>query len=639
MSLLAAHLGKIAKPVSALTMSSATIRPEGRLVEAELNSDPGLGRRSQMKSNEFDSAFEAEIAEIGNNHYGDCKPRIKERRARFHHAIRTIMPYDDVLDDDAIADQVGEDHGDDGLDFVFKNPEDGRLVCVQVKDSAKLGLAQQRDILKVLMGGVKTLKQRKSGGGLSETRREQFKLIRDHGSNPIEYTLILTGEAKAQKQENIEKSLSIDPDARLRVLDRRGLYAQWQAIRNPPPCEVKLSLEKSKILTNGPHASPRVVMGWISCTAFVHATKSHGNPLFRINPRLFLGGSRPNKSMLKTLADGATGAQSFHLFNNGLTACCDSISTVKESGNSIELEFSNFQIVNGCQTTVTLWNVWENSPLQLNGAWISIRVIEGDTALGRRVSSCTNSQSAITDADQRANDECQRRIKSQFETAVEDPIFYEARRGEWNACSQTQKRKFKRQLIGKKESVEARISMKELAQALLSVTGNPSRAKEQIVGIFKEDDATYKDLFENSWNDSAQLLLVADLFRYVSGIANWIDAETDEEGRKIARLGRFILTHAAYEYLKHLDGSKMFAKPWVLMDASKSKSFRANFSKTLEPVLQESLAGLTKVIEKMGGDIRSTLRGQESLQGIRDEIRDKVMALERTQRRGKKHQA
>lgn len=590
-----------------------------------------------MSDRRVDSAFHEEFLAIRNDHYSDSKSSA-DRRARFHQAVRTILPYEDLLDDDDIAEQVRADQGDDGVDFVYEDPHaspHGKLVCIQVKDQRKMALAAQRDALKLLVKGIEKLQSLRSGSGLSDGRREHFKRVKRYKDKPLDYILILTGDAASAADQKIVESVAVTPPNSVRVIDRRGLQELSERIRNPPPCSVRLTWRGGHLLDAGPHDTPRVIMGWLPCGDYVRATKEHGNALFRLNPRLFLGASRPNTGMRKTL-ENRDGMQRdwFHLLNNGMTAVCDSMTLKRIADGATEIEFANFQVVNGCQSTETLWRVADDAEEQLDGAWISLRVIEGDAKLGGLVSKCTNSQSAITDADQRANDDCQRKVKDCLEGSTNDPVFYEARRGEWTACRS--KKKFKRSFGDTRDSMDSKITMKELAQALLSVIGEPHKAKEQIVSIFKEGDATYKQLFEECWTDSAQLLLVADLFRFVSTIGNWILETSEEPERQVARLGRYVLTFTAYEYLKHGHGAKMFRGSFNLIDATKSQQLRRGFPETLEPVLQEALAALTDAIQSSGGDARATLRGKDPIQMVQETIRKQLQSWERDQQRAEK---
>ena len=70
--------------------------------------------------------------------------------------------------------------------------------------------------------------------------------------------------------------------------------------------------------------------------------------LFSLNPRGPLANAKVNKNISETL-NTQEGRSTFHLLNNGLCATCDDFSLV-----SGKLKAKHFQIVNGCQTTVTL---------------------------------------------------------------------------------------------------------------------------------------------------------------------------------------------------------------------------------------------------------------------------------------------
>ena len=108
----------------------------------------------------------------------------------------------------------------------------------------------------------------------------------------------------------------------------------------------------------------------------------HSYKIFRLNPRGPLG-NKVNAGIKKTLLD-PTERKRFHLLNNGITAICDSWSI-----NGSELHVQDFQIINGCQTTVTLWSVRaavQDDPAVL----VSVELTECPSHFAERIASTTN---------------------------------------------------------------------------------------------------------------------------------------------------------------------------------------------------------------------------------------------------------
>jgi hypothetical protein len=284
----------------------------------------------------------------------------------------------------------------------------------------------------------------------------------------------------------------------------------------------------------------------------VEATESHGVGIFRLNPRLYLGDRPSNKGMLKTLRDSAE-RERFHLLNNGITVVCE---TFEYTGD--QLAVSDFQVVNGCQTTESLWKFKLEDEENLIDVYVPLRVIEtrGDESLAYRISETTNSQSAVLSSDLVANDECQKVIKQQLRGA-ETPVFYEARRGE---LRELKKRQFEYNQFkvtpadwGQTTSQGYRvIGLKELAQVLLAATQSPSSAKEQISSLFgsRDKDSLYQKLFSDSWGDPIQLQLLIETYLYLRRPENWApkgaNSKEAKEYADLARLGRFYVTYLVF---------------------------------------------------------------------------------------------
>jgi hypothetical protein len=296
----------------------------------------------------------------------------------------------------------------------------------------------------------------------------------------------------------------------------------------------------------------RLVQVLISAEEYVKGTYPIGIELFRLNPRLFLSkAAGPNKGMKATLE--STESELFHLLNNGITGVCESLQ-VDNVGGRIKITASNLQIVNGCQTTETIW-AWARKAADRSKVMVPLRLVQSgsDEALSRRISMTTNSQSAIAAADLVANDDIQKSVKSAL---AQYGIFYESRRGEWRKLTTGERNQLKKHSHDWSSDEILKINLRELGQALLSVTGKPNQAKEQIAGLFKEQNRnTYREVFDGSWEDPSQIAFVAMLYIYLRDIDNWVPATASKEFRTLAGLGRFYVMYLIYEYWRKTDGA------------------------------------------------------------------------------------
>jgi hypothetical protein len=196
-----------------------------------------------------------------------------------------------------------------------------------------------------------------------------------------------------------------------------------------------------------------------------------------------------NKEMFESLRNDVE-RPIFHLMNNGLSITCDSF---RREGTILEV--SNFQIVNGCQTTVTLHKA---KPLLGDKVLVDIKIIES-APMAPRIAQTTNTQAGLKAQDFISADVRQLELQKQF-SALSEPWFYEIRRGEWT------------KMIGPRDKARYRrtdgtyrlMKIKDVAQAALAFKGMPGEAKDHTKTIFQHkvsDDDTqshYEDVFSLS---------------------------------------------------------------------------------------------------------------------------------------------
>ncbi|MGA8402995.1 MAG: AIPR family protein, partial [Stellaceae bacterium] len=142
--------------------------------------------------------------------------------------------------------------------------------------------------------------------------------------------------------------------------------------------------------------------------------------VFEENVRSFLGLDNPvNQSISETLRSG-TSASRFPVLNNGITIVSPD---VKLQGNTLHL--TNYQIVNGCQTSNVLF---ENRD-QLNDVMVNIKVIETQNEdVFSELVRATNSQSQIVGAQFLSLRPINKRVEQYFNTYDDEGRLYFERR-------------------------------------------------------------------------------------------------------------------------------------------------------------------------------------------------------------------
>lgn len=169
--------------------------------------------------------------------------------------------------------------------------------------------------------------------------------------------------------------------------------------------------------------------------------------IYEHNVRRFLGGRvKVNKEMRKTLQFEP---ELFGLYNNGITIVVSDV--VSEADD--EYGLVNPYVVNGCQTTQSIWDVLDDKlgaggtgeatdetwrrKLDLGVVIVKIAKASGDANILRRITRFTNSQNAIRERDFIALDRDFREWQRDLEQTYD--IYLEIQRGGWDSRKALQK--------------------------------------------------------------------------------------------------------------------------------------------------------------------------------------------------------
>jgi hypothetical protein len=185
-------------------------------------------------------------------------------------------------------------------------------------------------------------------------------------------------------------------------------------------------------------------VGIISGELLAKIYKDEGQDLIQKNVRSYLqAAGKVNKGIKNSLQNEP---KMFMAYNNGISTIADSIAIdEKNSGNELIMikEISGWQIVNGGQTTASIYNAYQNK-LPLNDVNVQVKLsviknIEKSTEIAANISKYANSQNKINMSDFNANDEyhiqmekISRRTYIPVEKGKEsEQWFYERARGQY----------------------------------------------------------------------------------------------------------------------------------------------------------------------------------------------------------------
>lgn len=199
--------------------------------------------------------------------------------------------------------------------------------------------------------------------------------------------------------------------------------------------------------------------------------------LFDSNIRDYQSRSSINKEIEQTVINPPDNID-FWWLNNGITILADS---GVDQGPALHLD--NVQIVNGLQTSYSLFNAYQSSNFVDNNRQVFCKIILSDNSDVRDlIIKATNSQNAISPVSLRATDSIQRKIELVFQ---QKNLWYDRR-----------KNYYRNQ--GKPQS--AIVSINSLAQSLQTILmADPWRARTRPTSLTKAD-TQYKKLFNEKYS-------------------------------------------------------------------------------------------------------------------------------------------
>ncbi len=261
--------------------------------------------------------------------------------------------------------------------------------------------------------------------------------------------------------------------------------------------------------------------------------------------RLFLGTRKGsvNAGIRETLQD-TTERTNFWAYNNGITIVAR---TFKLSADSKSVEMSDFSIVNGCQTTVS---ISEESDAAAAKVSVLSRVVAAKPDLVDSIIRYTNSQTPIKLWDLSARDKLQKRLQKEL-AELKRPWFYALRRGEL----ETIPNKADFGAYGQRRLLEFPLT----AQFLAALRGLPVEAYKDKARLF----TVHKDKVFPNDTSSADLLWAWSIGqaseRAISKYKD--DLDLDDTAIAILRRGaRFFVLAIAAHLLRLRNGADVFAK-------------------------------------------------------------------------------
>jgi hypothetical protein len=231
--------------------------------------------------------------------------------------------------------------------------------------------------------------------------------------------------------------------------------------------------------------------------------------LLEQNVRVFLqakGGV--NKGIRRTLHDDPA---MFFAYNNGITATAEEIITKMTPHGLVATSFKNLQIVNGGQTTASIYEASQHRDSDLSKVFVQMKISVIDTdridEIVPRISEFANTQNKVTSADFFSNhpfhvrfEECSRRIWASPKSggARGSKWFYERARGQYGV-SRSQGTNMATKQFDLEYPKDQVLNKTDLAKYLMSWRGLPHVVSQGAQKNFK----SFAEQIEKEWETNS----------------------------------------------------------------------------------------------------------------------------------------
>lgn len=256
-------------------------------------------------------------------------------------------------------------------------------------------------------------------------------------------------------------------------------------------------------------------------------------PIFDKNIREYLGSTGVNKKIIDTLTNKEDRVNFFY-YNNGITLICKEMSTIKtvKSNFNRNAQFSvkNPQIVNGCQTVNSIYEVLKNvDPNSLEedfkDTFVMLKVLQIDSKndyekeLYENIVKFNNSQNSIDEKTFVSNNSMFLRFQREFEKRgflllikQSDKNTYKNKYKSISTLQENAHKYLEKYNLEMKKITDFFIPLEKLLQIILAFQAGGFEAFTKKSSLLKSDSQAYKIVTEFLKNDSVTYSPLIDLW-------------------------------------------------------------------------------------------------------------------------------
>jgi hypothetical protein len=422
--------------------------------------------------------------------------------------------YFHIDDEDECESRISDGFNDEGIDGIFIDEEERNIYVVNAVTVTEFkktkGNLPEADV-KNLCAGFELITYGDYRGKVNpilENLADEYHELLNTGEYKVKLMFFhLTKPPISRKY--VEELLRRHSGVQVEFVDfdkTKNIYEDYLVYREPPPEKVTIEVIGPILKMTTP---PRALVFTISGRTLANLFFTYRTRLFQRNVRYFLAARAKsiNFYIQQTASDVAKGKE-FWYYNNGVTVVCEKFDVAP---NEQVVSLERMQIINGAQTTYSLFEVYQKKTLR-DDVRVLLKVIESEEPeFIDNVTLYTNSQNPVNLRDLCSRDIVQTRIQ----TALLGPYkcFYERKRGEFQARYPTIEMKEK--ILGPQWKNRL-INNEKAAQAFLSFfLDKPSHAKASKKRIFiKGSEGFYDNIFSSNLVEEA-LLMACKLLGYI----------------------------------------------------------------------------------------------------------------------------
>jgi len=397
----------------------------------------------------------------------------------------TLTNYFDLEKDEAIIALIGGSNDKD-VDAFFER--EGILHIIQGKGKGEIG----QNLIRRFKGCIDWLKNPDASGEVNEDLNKAAEIFRDGWVDEKKVELHFFTKGTFTTEARREQSVfNTNPENTNRVsmflhdINDILRYYRSKKIDENPLIKEKFNFD----LIEGEHfirsQKKESIVATVKAIDLVNLYKKYQDDLFFRNVRYYLGTRKGkigdvNNNIINTAMNDQG---NFWYFNNGISFVCTDFKLHNQKSKNLTLLVEGFQIINGCQTTVSIYEAYEQingDEAKLNNLHILARFIK--TAGAEDIDHITynmNSQNPVNIRQLKSNCPIQKRLQKDFASNTK-PYFYSIKPGDWQNLTSSEKSKFK------DESGYRKLDNYDVAQTLYAFNTDPIYARNNREKLFPE---------------------------------------------------------------------------------------------------------------------------------------------------------